>query len=130
MLDPVTKLPRPMFESVAGTIDHGVVRNEWARYDIAALVRADPARYVPILRERVRLLCGARDSYYLDRGVQGLKDALQAAMTSMQATGQMLPDGPGYVEIVPEETHDTMGTASRLRWNAEIREYLMSRKLD
>lgn len=130
MLDPVTKLPRPMFESVTGTIDHGVVRNEWARYDIAALVRADPTRYVPILRERVRLLCGARDSYYLDRGVQGLKDALQAAMASMQATGQMLPDGPGYVEIVPEETHDTMGTASRLRWNAEMREYLNSRKLD
>jgi len=51
-------------------------------------------------------------------------------MTCMQAAGQMLPDGPGYIEIVPEETHDTMGTASRLRWNAEIREYLRSRKLD
>jgi hypothetical protein len=62
--------------------------------------------------------------------VQGLKDALQAALASMQATGQMIPDGPGYVEIVPEETHDTMGTASRLRWNAEMREYLNSRKLD
>ncbi len=129
-LDPVTKLPRPMFETVTGTIDHGVVRNEWARYDIAALLRADPARYVPILRERVRLLCGARDSYFLDRGVQGLKDALLAATAAMQATGQMLPDGPGYVEIVPDETHDTMGTASRLRWNAEMREYLKARNLD
>jgi hypothetical protein len=94
------------------------------------LVRADPTTYVPILRERVRLLCGARDSYYLDRGVQGLKDAMQAALAAMQATGQMLPDGPGYVEIVPEETHDTMGIASRLRWNAEMREYLHARKLD
>jgi len=129
-LDPVTKLPRPMFETVTGTIDHGVVRNEWARFDIAALVRADPTHYVPILRERVRLLCGARDSYFLDRGVQGLKDALLAATAAMQATGQMLPDGPGYVEIVPDETHDTMGMASRLRWNAEMRAYLNSRKLD
>ena len=129
-LDPVTKLPRPMFETVTGTIDHGVVRNEWARFDIAALVRADPTHYVPILRERVRLLCGARDSYFLDRGVQGLKDALLAATAAMQATGQMLPDGPGYVEIVPDETHDTMGMASRLRWNAEMREYLKVRKLD
>lgn len=129
-LDPVTKLPRPMFETVTGTIDHGVVQNEWARYDIAALVRADPTHYVPILRERVRLLCGARDSYFLDRGVQGLKDALLAATSAMQAAGQMLPDGPGYVEIVPDETHDTMGMASRLRWNAEMREYLKVRKLD
>ena len=129
-LDPVTKLPRPMFETVTGTIDHGVVRNEWARFDIAALVRADPTHYVPILRERVRLLCGARDSYFLDRGVRGLMDALLAATAAMQATGQMLPDGPGYVEIVPDETHDTMGMASRLRWNAEMREYLKVRKLD
>ena len=129
-LDPVTKLPRPMFDSTTGTIDRGVVRNEWARYDIAALLRADPALYVPILRERVRLLCGARDSYFLDRGVQGLRDALTAAMTAMQATGQMVPDGPGYVEIVPGETHDTMGASSRLRWNTEIRDYLKSRKLD
>jgi hypothetical protein len=129
-LDPVTKLPRPMFESIAGTIDHGVVRNEWARYDIASLLRADPALYVPILRERVRLLCGARDNYFLDRAVQGLKDALTSATTAMHATGQMVPDGPGYVEIIPGETHDTMGASSRLRWNTEIRDYLKLRKLD
>jgi hypothetical protein len=129
-VDPATRLPRPMFDSLTGTIDKGVVRNAWSRYDIAARVRADPMRHIPVLREKVRLLCGARDSFFLDRGVQGLKDAVAEASAAMEATGQMLPQGPGYIELVPEETHDTMAVSAMLRWNVEMREYLKANKLD
>ena len=123
-VDPATRLPRPMFDAVTGTIDRSVVRGSWSRYDIAALVRDDPARWVPLFRERVRLLCGGRDGFYLDRAVQGLKDALDQGAKALAARGQMLPEGPGYVEIVPDETHDTMAAAATLRWFREIRTWL------
>jgi hypothetical protein len=42
----------------------------------------------------------------------------------------MLPQGPGYIELVPEETHDTMAVSAMLRWNVEMREYLKANKLD
>jgi hypothetical protein len=129
-VDPATRLPRPMFDAVNGTIDHGTVRSAWSRFDVAARVRADPARYVPIFRERVRLLCGSKDSYYLDRGVEGLQAALAEAAEALARKGQMLPDGPGYVRIVPDETHETMGAAAALRWNREMRDYLTANKLD
>ena len=123
-VDPATRLPRPMFDAVTGTIDRSVVRGSWSRYDIAALVRDDPARWVPLFRERVRLVCGGRDGFYLDRAVKSLKDALDEGAKTLAARGQMLPDGPGYAEIVPDETHDTMAAAATLRWFREIRAWL------
>ncbi len=123
-LDPATRLPRPMFDAVTGTIDRSVVQGSWARFDIAALVRDDPGRWVPLFRERVRLVCGGRDGFSLDRAVQGLKDALDGGARALAARGQLLPEGPGYVEIVPDETHDTMAAAATLRWYREIRAWL------
>jgi hypothetical protein len=129
-VDPATKLPRPLFDSATGTIDRGVVRNEWSRYDIAARVRADPARLVPIFRERVRLLCGGRDGFYLERAVAGLQGALAAAADALMAKGQMLAEGPGYVTVVPEETHSTMAAAATVRWHREMRDWLRANGLD
>lgn len=123
-LDPATRLPRPMFDAVTGTIDRAVVNGSWSRFDVAALVRADPARWVPIFRERIRLVCGGRDGFYLERGVEGLKDALDEGAKALAARGQMLPEGPGYVQVVPEETHDSMAAAATLRWFREIRAWL------
>lgn len=129
-VDPATKLPRPLFDPLTGTIDRGVVRNEWSRYDIAARVRADPARFVPLFRERVRLLCGGRDGFYLERAVAGLQEALKAGEEALMAKGRMLDEGPGYVTIVPEETHSTMAAAATIRWHREMREWLRANGLD
>jgi len=52
------------------------------------------------------------------------------ASAAMEAKGQMLPQGPGYIELVPEETHDTMAVSAMLRWNVEMREYLKANTLD
>ena len=129
-VDPATKLPRPLFDPLTGTIDRGVVRNEWSRYDIAARVRADPARYLPIFRERVRLVCGARDGFYLERAVAGLQAALETGAEALMAKGQMLSAGPGYAEIVPGETHSTMAAAATIRWHREMRDWLRANGLD
>ena len=69
-------------------------------------------------------------SFFLERGVEGLQAALRDAADTLARTGQMLPEGPGYVEIVPGEDHRSMGAAANLRWNREARDYLHQRKLD
>jgi hypothetical protein len=85
---------------------------------------------VPIFRERVRLLCGGRDGFYLERAVAGLQDALTAAADALMSKGQMLSEGPGYVTVVPEETHSTMAAAATVRWHREMRDWLRANGLD
>ncbi len=129
-VDPRTRLPRPMFDGATGSIDRGVVGNEWSRFDITRLLRNDPDRYAPLLRQRVRLLCGGRDNFYLNRAVERLRDQMAALETQRAAAGKPLPAGPGYIEIMPNETHGTLPASSMLRWQREMRDYLTANKLD
>jgi hypothetical protein len=129
-VDPATKLPRPVCDGAAGTIDRAVVDGSWVRYDIAGLVRADPGRFVPLFRERVRLLCGMRDNFYFDRAVAGLRDAVRSGTDALMAAGQMLPEGPGYIELLPGEDHRSMVPAAAVRWHGEMREHLRRHGLD
>ena len=71
--DPATGRPRPMFDARSGAIDRAVVE-AWSRFDIARLVTGDWERFGPILRGRVRLACGAQDSFYLNRAVERLRE--------------------------------------------------------
>ena len=133
-MDPATKAPRPLFDPVTGTIDRAVVRDAWARYDIAALVRSEPGRLVPLIRERVRLLCGADDDFMLERAVRGLRESIAAAAAGAGLPPQP-PEGtaapwPGYVEVVTGQDHETMATAAMLRWHREMREHLAVHGLD
>lgn len=133
-LDPATRAPRPLFDAGTGTIDRAVVREAWARYDVAALVRADPGRLVPLVRERVRLLCGADDDFLLDDAVRGLRESIAEAAAAAGLPPEP-PDGtapawPGYVEVVPGQTHESMATAAMLRWHREMREHLAAHGLD
>ena len=129
-VDPSTRRPRPPCDAATGTVDRAVVDGSWSRFDVAGLVRRDPARHVPVLRERVRLLCGAQDNFLLDRGVEGLRDAAAAGAEELMSRGQMLADGPGYVEIVPGLDHRSMYPAAALRWHGEMREHLRRNGLD
>lgn len=130
-VDPATRLPRPMFRDGDGMIDRGVVETQWSRYDIARRVREDPDRTVAILRSRVRLVCGGRDGFFLERAVAGLKDAVDAAVAARAAAGgPAFPDGPGYIEVVPDETHDGMALKAGARWHSEMRAHLRAHGLD
>lgn len=129
-LDPATRLPRRAWDPETGLINREVVDQEWSRFDIARLVRANPARYVPLLRQRVRLLVGSRDNFYLERAVERLKAVVEGAVVEAAAAGRPLAPGPGYIEILPEETHFTIPAASMLRWHSEMRQYLREHGLD
>jgi hypothetical protein len=93
--------PAPLFE-----LDGGInkeVAEQYRRYDIADLLRKDTARYAPLFRERVRLVVGDQDNYYLNDAVSLLKSDLD----------KITPTGPaetrhGYIKIVPGRDHGTI----------------------
>jgi S-formylglutathione hydrolase FrmB len=128
--DPATRRPQPMFDAVTGEIDRAVVESQWSRHDIRRLVERDPDTYVPLLRGRVRLLCGSRDGFFLERAVEGLRDAVDALEKARAATARPFAPGPGYIEIVPGQTHDTMADIALMRWHAEMRAHLTAHGLD
>lgn len=116
--------PHWAFDPETGAIDRGVVEREWSRYDIARLVTGDWKKYGPILAGRVRLLCGERDSYYLNLAVAKLRAKVEALRAKDVAAGIAPPAGPGYIELVPRATHETLVPLTTMRWNKEMVEYL------
>jgi len=140
-IDPATGRSRRMFDAETGAIDHAVVNDDWSRYDIARMLDRDWARLGPVMLERVRLLCGDRDNYSLERAVLRLRDLVERkraeallgaaspkegadAGAAQGAGAAALPSGPGYIEIVPGATHQTLPPMATLRWNHEMREHL------
>lgn len=129
-LDPHTRLPRRAFDPQTGLIDRAMVERDWARYDIARLVVQRPEQVVPILRQRVRLLVGERDNFFLQRAVKKLQAAMESASAAAAAKGAPFPEGAGYIQVLPDETYYTLPGASMLRWHGEIRHYLKANGLD
>jgi len=109
-------LPAAAFDLESGSIDRAVIERDWSRYDIAALLRADPERFAPIFRDKVRLLCGDRDSFYLDLAVERLAGTVAQERSRLGST-----EGPGYIELVPGATHGSIVPIAMQRWYPELR---------
>ncbi|MGH7178065.1 MAG: alpha/beta hydrolase-fold protein, partial [Tepidisphaeraceae bacterium] len=84
----------PLFDPVSGAIDRAEAES-YHRFDIAANLRGDPKRYVPVFRSNVRIVVGGQDSYYLEEAVK----LLQADLDKLSSTPRG-PDEPGYIKIV------------------------------
>lgn len=97
--------PAALYDVATGRIDRSVAA-AYRRYDVGALLRAAPARYAPILRQNVRLVCGGEDSFYLNEAV-----ALLAADLA-QIEGA---PGPGYVTIVPGLDHGSVFSSAEMK---------------
>ena len=114
--DAASGLPAAAFDLETGLIDRDVIERDWSRYDIAALLAEDPKRLAPIFRDKVRLLCGDRDSFYLDLAVERLAEAVAMERSRLES-----PEGPGYIELVPGATHGTIVPIAMQRWYPELR---------
>jgi hypothetical protein len=114
--DPSTGLPRAGFDLATGAIDHEVIARDWSRFDITARLRRDPERYAPILRDRVRIMCGSRDSYYLERAVRQLAETLDDVDPPSDDKVHA-----GSIEIIDGATHDTVVGHAMSRWLPEMR---------
>lgn len=118
--DEKTRMPRPLFDIATGTIDKSVVER-FKAYDIGAALRANPEKIGPIFRDRIRLIVGEKDNFYLNRAVELVRDELaRHGMFQTRSAGK-----GGYVEIVPGADHGVASSpeATRAIW-AEIEAHL------
>ena len=68
---------------------------------------------------RIRLMCGEHDSYAFDRAVRVLMDEVQR-----MSRESPMPAGDGYIEIIPDQTYETLRGKVFTRINDEMRAYL------
>ena len=95
--------PAPLFDVETGEIDREVAES-FRKFDIAERVRREPKRSARIFNERIRLICGDRDNYYLNEAVVKLDDAVRSAAES---SGVRMT-GPGSIRMVPGADHGTV----------------------
>lgn len=119
--DPGTRLPRHGYDLVSGCIDRAVVDEDWRRFDITEMLRRDPEGVGLLFKERVRILCGGRDSYYLEEAVRRLDRTLEEIAETHQ-----LADGPGSIKIIEGATHDTIVGSAMQQWLPEMVEFARS----
>lgn len=89
------RLPRQLFDLRTGEIDSSVAEH-WRKYDISALVRENPEKFGPVFRDRIRIIAGEQDNFYLNRAVDLLTQALIDARVGR---------GNGFITIIPGADH-------------------------
>lgn len=94
--------PAALYDPVTGALDHAVAE-QYRKYDIADLLRHDGGKYGLILNQRVRILVGDEDNYYLNEAVALLKADLEK-LSFLQ-----FPEGKhGYIKILKGVDHGTI----------------------
>ncbi|MCE9619498.1 MAG: hypothetical protein K8R92_06285 [Planctomycetes bacterium] len=117
-------LPRNAFDPVTGRIDHEVIEKYWSPYDIARMVAKRWKELAPVFADKVHLLVGSRDSFYLERAVEKLRKQVAALQEADVRAGAAPPAGGGFIEIIPGATHDTAAVIARGRFALSMRDYL------
>jgi hypothetical protein len=122
-VDSITGHPRRLVDASTGAIDPVVVE-AWSTFDIARRLREDPERYLPLWRDRVHLVCGDRDNFYLERAV----DRLRTALAELPGAGAPADAAtvPGYVELLQRADHGTASALSSLRFYPEMRRWILA----
>jgi hypothetical protein len=101
--------PAALYDPRTGAIDQDVAE-QYRKYDISALLRADPKKYLPIFRDSVRVVVGDQDSFYLNEAVALLKQHVD----EQQAKSNRAP-GWGSITILPSYDHGSIFAAPELR---------------
>jgi hypothetical protein len=107
--------PADLFDPVTGEIDPAVAAR-FRPFDITARLEADPGRFGPLFRERIRLVVGDADSYDLHPAVIRLKGALDRVSPQLTAEATA-----GSITIVPGADHGTvLGSDAVRAWPADM----------
>lgn len=107
--------PADLWNPRNGYIDRSIA-SAFAEYDVTRRVQGDPAGAGRIVRERIRIMVGSADEFYLDQ-----------AATLLAATVADLPAGEGeqgFIEIVPGEDHESIRVLGAPRFTREVLDYL------
>jgi pimeloyl-ACP methyl ester carboxylesterase len=108
--------PANLFDPFTGAIDHAEAES-YQRFDITNLLKQHPEKYAPIFRQRIRLLVGDQDTFYLNEAVELLKKQLESIPSTEPSVG--------YIKILPGYNHSNLGDAPEFKhWAVEIAEHL------
>jgi len=97
--------PAALFDPRSGKIDR-VISGQFAAFDIARLLRDKPEVYGPIFRDRVRLIVGDADNFFLEQAVL----LLRADLASRNIAG-----GKGYINVIPGKDHGSVFATREIR---------------
>jgi len=103
--------PAALFDPESGALDPKVAA-AYRKYDLGELLRSNPARYLPLFRRNIHLICGTEDSFYLNEAVKLLADEL----------GKHPRDAAdsGYVKLVPGDHGSVFGHESMQAIPSEV----------
>jgi len=119
-VDSVSGHPRRLVDAATGAIDPVVVE-AWSTYDQAMRLRREPEAVLPLWRERVHMLCGDRDNFYLERAV----DRVRVTLAELPGAGDPALV-PGYVALLQRADHGTASALAILRFYPEMRRWIDS----
>jgi len=101
--------PAALFDPRTGVIDHAIAE-QYQKYDLGALLRAEPGKYGLTLLQRCRIIVGDQDNYYLNEAVALLKADVEKLSFFQFPEGQH-----GYVKILPGLDHGSVFMSPELR---------------
>lgn len=112
--------PAALFDPKTGVIDRKV-SEFYRRFDLCELLRREPTKYLPIFKNRIRLLCGTEDSFYLNEAVALLDSEIQKLGRG--------PMDTGYIKLIPGDHGSIMSAPEGKAIASEMLEHLRSLKL-
>ena len=101
--------PAPLFDAHTGKLDPAEAEH-YKRYDLGHLLRTNLGTLGPIFLQRVRLVCGDADDFYLNEAVALLKEDVDKLPTTD------LPEGRhGYIKLLPGLDHGSVYGSPEMR---------------
>ena len=101
--------PQALFDDSTGKISPAVAAT-YKKYDIGAMIRQDPAKFIPLMQQRVRLVVGTTDEYFLDQAVALLAADVERLLVThgvRDAKGERAVM-PGYIAFAEGKDHGTV----------------------
>jgi hypothetical protein len=117
--------PAALYDPVTGEIQP-LVAAQFKKYDLVERLRADPVGLGSIYQERIRIVVGDMDTFYLNEAVALLKPEVERLSIAD------LPEGRhGSISIVPGADHGTVfGSAEVRAFPADMVDHLRRHGLD
>ncbi|MCC6677852.1 MAG: hypothetical protein IT436_11960 [Phycisphaerales bacterium] len=111
--------PAALYEPALGRIDHAIAE-QYRAYDIAERLHADPGRIGLLFHQRIRLVVGDQDTYFLDEAVNLLKPEVEKLSFFHYPEGKN-----GSITIVPGLDHGTIFNSREIQaFPAEMADHL------
>lgn len=105
--------PAALYDAITGEIDAKLAQ-AYRAYDISWLLSREPGRFLPMFRDRVRLVVGDQDNFYLEEAVKFLSHRIDEAASAINEPIARAK-WTGYVRIVKGYDHGSVDDAPDVR---------------